>query len=151
MSTFQIWYNRSMAIRTKDKLTATYQTRIRGNEEALAAYANLYGTLQRHLFADVSTGHTASTMKSEYISRYGIPARMFNALRVTLDGRMSAARESQKLHRDTLQGLIARGSRRITSLGRKGKLHQVLTRNAGALRTSGIVWRRWRATSMPVG
>ena len=125
MSTFQVWYNRSMAIRTKDKLTATYQTRIRGNEEALAAYANLYGTLQRHLFADVSTGHTASTMKSEYISRYGIPARMFNAMRVTLDGRMSAARESQKLHRDTLRGLIARASRRITSLGRKGKLHQV--------------------------
>ena len=114
-----------MAIRTKDKLTATYQTRIRGNEEALAAYANLYGTLQRSLFADVSTGHTASTMKSEYISRYGIPARMFNALRVTLEGRMSAARESQRLHRDTLRGLIARASRRITSLGRKGKLHQV--------------------------
>ena len=50
---------------------------------------------------------------------------MFNALRVTLDGRMSAARESQKLHRETLQGLIARASRQITSLGRKGKSHQV--------------------------
>ena len=114
-----------MRIRTRDKLTTTYQTRIHGNEDALAAYANLYGTLQRHLFADVSAGHPASSLKSDYISRYGIPARMFNALRVTLEGRMSAARESQRLHRDTLQGLIARASRRITSLGRKGKLHQV--------------------------
>ena len=122
VSTSLLWYNRSMGIRMKDKLTATYQTRIRGNEEALAAYANLYGTLQRHLFADVSAGHRASSLKSDYISRYGIPARMFNALRVTLEGRMSAARESQKLHRDTLRGLIARA---ITSLGRKGKLHQV--------------------------
>ena len=114
-----------MAFRTKDRLTATYQTRIRRNEEALAAYADLYSTLQRRLFADVSAGHRASSLKSEYISRYGIPARMSNALRVTLEGRMSAARESQRLHRDTLQGLIARASRRITSLSRKGKSHQV--------------------------
>ena len=114
-----------MVIGKRDKLTATYQTRIHGNEDALAAYANLYGTLQRRLFADVSAGHRASSLKSDYISRYGIPARMFNALRVSLEGRMSAARESQRLHRDTLQGLIARASRRITSLSRKGKSHQV--------------------------
>ena len=120
-----LWYNRSMTVRKTDKFTATYQTRIRGNEDALAAYANLDGTLQRHLFADVSAGHPASSLKSDYISRYGIPARMFNAMRVTLEGRMSAARESQKLYRETLQGLIARASRRITNLGRKGKLHQV--------------------------
>ena len=46
-STSLLWYNRSMVIRKADRLTATYQTRIRGNEEALAAYANLYGTLLR--------------------------------------------------------------------------------------------------------
>ena len=114
-----------MTVRKTDKFTATYQTRIRGNEEALAAYAILYGTLQRSLFADVSAGHSATSLKSEYIRRHGIPARMFNALRVTLEGRMSAAMESQKLHRETLQGLIARASRQITNLGRKGKLHQV--------------------------
>ena len=102
-STSLLWYNRSMGIRKADKFTATYHTRIRGNDDALAAYAGLYGTLQRSLFADVSAGHRASSLKSDYISRYGIPARMFNAMRVTLDGRMSAASESQKLHRDTLR------------------------------------------------
>ncbi len=120
-----LWYNRSMTARKTDKFTATYQTRIRGNEDALAAYAELYGTLQRSLSADISAGHPASSLKSDYISRYGIPARMFNSLRVTLEGRMSAARESQKLHRETLQRLIARASRRITNLGRRGKSHQV--------------------------
>ncbi|MDE2715726.1 MAG: transposase [Chloroflexota bacterium] len=114
-----------MTARKTDKFTATYQTRIRGNEDALAAYAELYGTLQRSLSADISAGHPASSLKSDYISRYGIPARMFNSLRVTLEGRMSAARESQKLHRETLQRLIARASRRITNLGRRGKSHQV--------------------------
>lgn len=113
-----------MVIKTKGKLTATYQTRVSGNQDGLAAYANLYGTLQRSLFADVSGGHNAPSLKSEYISRHSIPARMFNALRITLESRMSSARESQKLHGDTLQGLIARASRQITSLGRKGKSHQ---------------------------
>ena len=122
-----IWYNCSMQSNHKSRagLPFTYQTRICGNEDALAAYANLYGTLQRRLFADVSAGHTASSLKSDYISRHTIPARMFNALRVTLEGRMSSARESQQLHRDTLGRLIARASRQLQSLSRKGELHQV--------------------------
>jgi len=124
-SASMLWYNRSMVAHKKDKLTVTYQTRISGNEDALTAYANLYGTLQRRMFADVSAGHAASSLKSKYISHNRIPARMFNALRVSLEGRMSSARESQKLHRDTLQGLIARANRRIASLSLKGKPHQV--------------------------
>ena len=38
---------------------------------------------------------------------------------------MSSARESQKLHRDTLQGLIARACRQLLSLSRKGKSRKV--------------------------
>ena len=87
-------------------MKATYQTRISGNENALSAYAELYGVLQRRLFADVCSGNPSVSLKSDYIRRYGIPARMFNAIRVTLEGRMSAAGESQKLHRKTLEGLI---------------------------------------------
>ena len=68
-----------------------------------------------------------ASLKSDYIRRYGIPARMFNAIRVTLEGRMSAASESQKLHRQTLEGLIARAEKQLSSLvGRATpqKLHQ---------------------------
>ena len=52
---------------------------------------------------------------------------MFNAIRVSLEGRMSAASESQKLHRQTLEGLIARAEKQLSSLvGRATpqKLHQ---------------------------
>ena len=106
-----IWYNCSMRGNHKSRagLPFTYQTRICGNEDALAAYAGLYGTLQRRLFADVTAGHTASSLKSDYISRHNIPARMFNALRVTLEGRMSSARESQQLYGDTLGGTDSPG------------------------------------------
>ena len=118
-----IWYNSSMP--SRDDLTFTYQTRINGNEDALSAYAKLYGTLQRRLFAEVSAGKPATSLKSDYIRRYGIPARMFNALRITLEGRMSSARESQKLHRTTLEGLITRANKQLRSLSRKGNLQRV--------------------------
>ena len=95
---------------------ATYQTRISGKEDALSAYAELFGVLQRRLFADVCSGHPSASLKSDYIRRYGIPARMFNAIRVTLEGRMSVANESQKLHRQTLEGLIDRAEKQLSSL-----------------------------------
>ena len=52
---------------------------------------------------------------------------MFNAIRVTLEGRMSAANESQKLHRQTLEGLIARADKQLVALVGRAmpqKLHQ---------------------------
>ena len=106
---------------------ATYQTRISGKEDALSAYAELFGVLQRRLFADVSAGHSSASLKSDYIRRYGVPARMFNAIRVTLEGRISGATESQKLHRQTLEDLIARAEKQLSALvGRATpqKLHQ---------------------------
>ena len=112
---------------SKDNLSFTYQTRISGKEDALSAYAELYSVLQRRLFADVCSGNPTASLKSDYIRRYGIPARVFNAIRVTLEGRMSAASESQKLHRQTLEGLIARAEKQLSSLvGRATpqKLHQ---------------------------
>ena len=75
---------------------ATYQTRISGKEDALSAYAELFGVLQRRLFADVCSGHPSASLKSDYIRRYGIPARMFNAIRVTLEGRMSVSQTSRR-------------------------------------------------------
>ena len=118
---------------SKDNLSFTYQTRISGNQDALLAYAELFGVLQRRLFADVCSGNPTASLKSDYISRYGVPARMFNAIRVTLEGRMSAASESQKLHRQTLEGLIARAEKQLVALvGRATpqKLHQKRRRRA---------------------
>ena len=72
-------------------------------------------------------GNPTASLKSDYIRRYGIHARMFNAIRVTLEGRMSGATESQKLHRQTLEGLIARADKQLVALvGRATpqKLHQ---------------------------
>ena len=91
----------------------------------LSAYAALYGRVQRNLFAEVSSGRSAATLKSAYLREYGIPARMFNAVRVSLKGKVSGARESQLLHIETLKGLVRRAGRELANAGKKGDRHRV--------------------------
>ena len=73
----------------------------------------LYGKVQHKLFADVAAGESAVSKKSEYIEEHGIPARMFNAVRITLDGKVSAVRAAQRLQMDSLRrrGKLANGGR----------------------------------------
>ena len=101
--------------------TRSYQTRIAvyegidraDGDAALSAYAALYGEVQRKLFADVAAGESAVSKKSEYIEEHGIPARMFNAVRITLDGKMSAVRESQFLQLDSLRRRVSRAEKQV--------------------------------------
>ena len=55
-------------------------------DAALSAYAALYAKVQHKLFAVVAAGRSAVSKKSEYIDKHGIPARMFNAVRVYVGG-----------------------------------------------------------------
>ena len=147
-------------------MQATYQTRIEGNDEALSAYAALYGRVQRRLFAEVSSGRSAASMKRGCVREYGIPARMFNAVRVSLEGKVSGARESQILHVETLKGLVRRVGRELAGAGKKGDRHGVhqkmrrldnlrsrLARAwsgcASAAGSSGASSITWRPTGMP--
>ena len=101
--------------------TRSYQTRIAAYEgidrsvgdAALSAYAALYGKVQHKLFADVAAGESAVSKKSEYIEKHGIPARMFNAVRITLDGKVSAVRESQLLQLDSLRRRVSRAEKQV--------------------------------------
>ena len=112
-------------------MQATYQTRISCDDEALSAYAAMYGRVQRRLFAEVSSGRSAASMKRDCVREYGIPARMFNAVRVSLEGKVSGARESQLLHAETLKGLVRRAGRELANAGKKGdsrRVHQKMRR-----------------------
>ena len=91
-------------------LVSAYQTRIavyEGRDRAegdagLSAYAELYGRVQRKLFADVAAGRSAASLKSDYIKKHGMPARLFNEVRVSLEGKVASVRESQRLQQDSL-------------------------------------------------
>ena len=115
------------------RLTATYQTRVReysgvdreAGDAALSAYAALYGRVERKLFAEVAAGRSASSLKSEYLKRYGIPARMFNGVRVSLEGKVASVKEQQKLQLDSLGRRIARAERQVSDAVEHGRLDQV--------------------------
>ena len=112
---------------------STYQTRIAVYEgrdraegdAALSASAELYGRVQRKLFADVVAGRSAASLKSDYIKKYGIPARMFNGVRVSLEGKVASVRESQRLQQDSLQRRIARAQRQVSDAAEHGRWDQV--------------------------
>ena len=113
--------------------TATYQTRVRSysgagkaaGDAALSAYAELYGQAQRKLFAEVAAGWPAASLKSEYLRRFGIAARMFNAVRVSLEGKVASVQEQQKLRVDSLGRRIARAEQQIADAAGRGRWAQV--------------------------
>ena len=114
-------------------LVATYQTRISDygdldrleGDAALSAYAELYGQVQRKLFADVAADRSAVLLKREYIKEHGIPARMFNAVRVSLEGKVSAVRAAQRLRQDSLRRRIDRAERQVAKAEEQGRWQQV--------------------------
>ena len=114
-------------------MVSTYQTRIGDygdvepthGEAALAAYAELYGRVQRKLFGAFAAGISPASLKKVYLQRYGIPARMFNSLRVSLEGKVSSVRETMVLRRDGLERRIARAELEIAKAVERGRLNQV--------------------------
>ena len=99
----------------------TYQTRIHSYSGvsaesgalALSAYSALYGRLERRLFVDLSAGRSAGSLKNIYLISPRIPARMFNALRVSVEGRISAVRAGQARQLASLQRRIARADTQV--------------------------------------
>ena len=112
---------------------ATYQTRVSGyvgldraeGDAALATYAELYGQVERKLFAEVAAGRSAAPLKSDYIREHGIPARMFSGVRVSLEGKVSAVRAAQRLRVDSLERRIAPGERQVAKAEEQGRWQQV--------------------------
>ena len=115
------------------RFTATYQTRVseysgvdrEAGDAALSAYGELYGLVQRRLFAEVAAGQSTAALKSEYLQRYGIPARMFNGVRVSLEGKVASVKEQQKLQLDSLGRRVARAERLIADAAERGRWDQV--------------------------
>lgn len=76
--------------------TFTYQARVpvdAGAAAALDAYAELFGRVERTLFArSTAQGVKPEKLKNEYLKRFGITGRQFNAIRVSLDGKTDSVK-----------------------------------------------------------
>ena len=110
----------------------TYQTRISDyrdvdrldGDATLAAYGELYGRVQRKLFAAFAAGRSVTSLKGEYLREYGIPARMFNAVRVSLEGKIASVREGMQGQRDELEGRVAQVERQVARAVQQGWRHK---------------------------
>lgn len=97
--------------------TFTYQARIAGQQPVLEAFAQLFGRLERKFYVDrVHRDIDINTLKSRYIANYGITARQFNALRISLDGKVSSVIELLKLAVSDYQARIAQQQTKIKKL-----------------------------------
>ena len=74
-------------------------------DAALSAYASLY-TARYSVSCLLKLRHfgsSAASLKSDYIKKHGIPARLFNGVRVSLDGKVASVRKTMALRQDSLQ------------------------------------------------
>lgn len=76
----------------------TYQTRLHNlspsDVSALDSYCDLHGKLERKLYAQIKAGKlTRNELKRHFIEHYGISARMFNSIWISLDGKMKSIKE----------------------------------------------------------
>jgi IS605 OrfB family transposase len=109
------------------KLQRTYQARIPDPEGTLdvvlGAYADLYGQAERALFADIARGCEPAALKSDYLVRFGLTARQFNAIAANLKGKIASIKERSA-------GLIDEAKTRIKSLEQTiAKLDNALAAN----------------------
>ncbi len=112
-----------------DTLTLTYQSRLPLDEkqqEILTKYASLFNHVEHSLYAKVAKGKTSATCKSDFIKKYEITARQFNACRINLEGKIAACKASQDLAAESLRGKIALVEKQIQKLKQKTSKHSVL-------------------------
>ena len=73
----------------------TYQTRVSvtpEQDQMLLEYAVLFGRVERTLYRDLEKGKAAHWLKSQYLVRFAITARQFNAVRIQLQGKIEGRR-----------------------------------------------------------
>ena len=108
----------------------TYQDRLAldaSQQRWLGAFGELYGRLQRTLYASIARGENASQLKPQFCAEHGLSARQFNAMRLELEGKISGTVELLKLRKKELKGDVQSVTRSIARLDKdiagQRKLH----------------------------
>lgn len=109
----------------------TYQTRLPSDPQKdliLDAFGHLFGTIERKLFVDLTRPHNLNSLKSSYLIKYGLTARQFNAIRISLEGKIEAARQGKIRQISELKEKIPALEKKLSKIKDKTKRHQK-TRN----------------------
>jgi IS605 OrfB family transposase len=109
----------------------TYQTRLTlgcAQRAALDAYAYLYGQVERSLIAQIRTNASINDLKREFLPKFGITARRFNAVRVGLEGKVDSIKARRPELIAELQSRIKKAQKVVAVLSLRptqaAKMHQ---------------------------
>ncbi|WP_441293971.1 IS200/IS605 family accessory protein TnpB-related protein [Azohydromonas australica] len=95
---------------------------------ALEAYAELHGRAQRRLHAELRAQRDLNGLKREFLARFGLTARQFNAVRIELDGKVQAIRQRRPQLIEEAKARLAKARRLVDKLAQTcpgtNKLHQ---------------------------
>ncbi len=96
-------------------------------DAALYAYGELYCRVEPQRFAGVAAGSAAASLKREHLKRYRMPAWLFNAVRVSPEGKPASVREQRRSYAPGLRLRIARAEQQVgeaEQLIRRDQVHQ---------------------------
>jgi IS605 OrfB family transposase len=106
----------------------TYETRLPADPDRdalLGAYAELYGRVQRTLFARLCAGEPLAALKRVFLVRFGLTGRQFNALAAEVQGQIASITHRRSGLIATLERRIVRARKVLTKLPRgTAKYHQ---------------------------
>lgn len=109
-----------------DKQQRTYQARISPipeEDNLLGSYAWLFSKAQRTLFARLSSGGDVVPLKRQYLPKFGITARQFNAMSAELKGKISSIKERRTGLIKEAEQRIARGKKVLMKITGPAKRH----------------------------
>ena len=116
----------------------TYQTRIATTSDIpLSAYASLMARVEHCLFADIVKGKSSGDLKSSYLTRFGITARQFNAVRIGLEGKIASIKTLYLQRIEQKKEQIKALEKKLPSVKDK-KTRHAKSRRLGILRTKLI-------------
>ena len=103
-------------------MTFTYQTRLpldQDLDQILQECARLLSGVERSLYAETAKGKTTASCKNDFLKKFQITARQFNACRISLEGKLSACRAGQTQNLANLKQQMNSLDRQIQALERK--------------------------------
>jgi len=101
---------------SEEALIHTYQTRINVGpalDQTLGLYARLMSTIVRTLFASAMAGHVVRSLKKDFLVRFGITARQFNACCVEIEGKIKSIRQLTAQRIQSLKECIDKREKRL--------------------------------------
>ena len=116
--------------------TTLYKPTDSAVSDALAAYASLSGKVERKLYASLFAGKlTANERKREFLKKFNITGRQYNAILITLQGKLDSQKELNKRYQsntaeriDAVSGTIKTLRDKATMLHKTGGKREVIDR-----------------------